>query len=234
MNTRTPDFSYTVRVSQRAKRARIEVAHTGKVHVVIPKRFNPKHVPALVAQHQKWLTKTLNKIQTHPQSDAATLPELCAFRSLGEEWTITYDSLACEKKLSTDNSNLRLTLNPNNAMPVLDSWLQQYAKRRLTTLLEQKSIELGLPYNKLTIRNQKTRWGSCSAKGNINLNRNLLFLPKELVSYLLVHELCHTVHLNHSPAYWQLVRSYLPGYKVYDQQLRYAIQHVPTWALPIH
>lgn len=67
-------------------------------------------------------------------------------------------------------------------------------------------------YNQVMIRNQRTRWGSCSRKGNLSLNYKIIHLPKHLADYIIVHELCHLKEMNHSPKFWQLVSQMIPDY----------------------
>lgn len=85
-----------------------------------------------------------------------------------------------------------------------------------TSILAPSFIEvakrLGYSFNKLTFRNQKTKWGSCSAKGNINLNWRLIKCPKLVQEYIFIHELCHLKHLNHSDKFWNLVAHHMPNY----------------------
>ncbi len=72
---------------------------------------------------------------------------------------------------------------------------------------------MGVEYNGITIRNQKTRWGSCSSKGNLNFNCLLMLAPESVRQYVVIHELCHLTHMNHSPAFWALVEKYCPNFK---------------------
>jgi predicted metal-dependent hydrolase len=82
------------------------------------------------------------------------------------------------------------------------------------------------------LRRQRTRWGSCSAKGTISLNMCLMFQRPAVVRYLLVHELCHRRQLNHSPRFWSLVESFEPQWRVLDAELLRGWQNVPAWVFP--
>ena len=84
-------------------------------------------------------------------------------------------------------------------LPEIDRTL---ARKKLTRRLNELSSLYGFTYNRVFIRNQKTRWGSCSAKNNINLNMNLVRLPKDLIDYVILHELVHTREKNHSKVFW--------------------------------
>lgn len=94
------------------------------------------------------------------------------------------------------------------------------AKKLVQSRLEYFNRFYGFTYDRISIRNQQTRWGSCSAKGNLNFNYRILFLPSELSDYVVVHELCHLRELNHSPAFWLLVELTIPDYKKRRQLLR--------------
>ena len=111
----------------------------------------------------------------------------------------------------------------------LKRWLSRKAAEHLIHWLKRVSDQTGLNYATTSIRHQQTRWGSCSSRRSISLNARLLFLPPELVTYVLVHELCHTKHLNHSPKFWRLVEFYLPDYRQFDRQLRDGGRYMPGW-----
>jgi hypothetical protein len=82
------------------------------------------------------------------------------------------------------------------------------------------AAQMGVTYNRVTIRNQKGRWGSCSAKGNLNFNYRLHYLPDELLDYVVVHELAHRIHMNHSASFWAVVEKYMPNYRECRERLK--------------
>jgi predicted metal-dependent hydrolase len=99
----------------------------------------------------------------------------------------------------------------------------------LAPMLAETARELGFSYERIMIRRQRTRWGSCSARGTISLNCCLLFQRPPVVRYLLIHELSHTRHLNHSKRFWQCVARHCPDYRALDRELRDGWKRVPGW-----
>ena len=94
------------------------------------------------------------------------------------------------------------------------------------------AARLKLSYNKVRIKRQKTRWGSCSIKRNINLNRNLMLMPYEVVDYVLHHELTHLRILNHAPKFWKELEISFPGYKKSLKEMKhFERNNIPEWAL---
>ena len=97
--------------------------------------------------------------------------------------------------------------------PVLQAFYRNLAKRDLLRRFELVAAELPYSYNRVFVRSQKTKWGSCSGLGNLSFNWRLIKCPVWIWDYLFVHELCHLEQMNHSPAYWKLVERYFPDYK---------------------
>ena len=94
------------------------------------------------------------------------------------------------------------------------------AKREIPGIVERYAKIMGVDYGRITIRHQKTRWGSCSSKGNLNFNCYLMLAPQEVLEYVVVHELAHRKEMNHSKAFWKIVEKYKPNYKWSRKWLR--------------
>jgi predicted metal-dependent hydrolase len=111
----------------------------------------------------------------------------------------------------------------------LRAWLLRAARRRLAPRVEALAKLTGVPYAKVSIRRQRSRWGSCSVRGTISLNACLLFQRPEVVDYLIVHELMHVKHMNHSARFWQAVERHCPGWRLLDRELLQGWRNVPRW-----
>lgn len=101
--------------------------------------------------------------------------------------------------------------------------IEELAQRAMATIPERVRYyaeRLHVTYGRITIRNQKTRWGSCSSKGNLNFNCLLMLAPPEVLDYVVVHELCHRMEMNHSKRFWSLVETVLPDYREQEKWLK--------------
>ena len=109
------------------------------------------------------------------------------------------------------------------------AWLVAHARTVLGAELARLAAELGFRYERLSVRRQRTRWGSCSLRGTVSLNCCLLFQRPEVLRYLLIHELVHTAHMNHSGRFWRRVELHAPDWRQLDRELLDGWRRVPSW-----
>jgi predicted metal-dependent hydrolase len=233
---------YRVRESARAKSLRLKVSLHQGLEVVVPKGFDHNQIPTILEHKQGWIEQATHQVNSHKHlcdpDNLRPLPLQIHLRGIAQVWQVEYCPPPTPGKTAgsariVGDTHLRVQApnTPAANQRVLRRWLQQMAQAHLVPWLHTKSQEADLPFHKVVIRTQKTRWGSCSQQGTINLNSQLLFLPPHLVDYVLLHELCHTVHLNHSAAFWELLQQKAPDYKAMVQDLRQAWCYVPMWVL---
>jgi predicted metal-dependent hydrolase len=227
-------LEWQLRVSRRARYARLRILPFGGLEVVIPTRFPRKLVAGLVAEHADWARRQL--AQQSQLRETISLPTALVLAFDNSSTPIRYLSAAPSRQgeLFNDSAGECIEIHAAGqraAFAELRGWIRRRARQQLPPLLERVSRQTGLTYNRVSIRSQKTRWGSCSSRGNINLNDQLLFLPADAVEYLMVHELCHTRHLNHSKAFWTLVQTHCPGYRTHEKLMGRSRDLVPDWFL---
>ncbi len=229
---------YQVRESARARHVSLKISFQGSLEVVVPQGFNPDEIPDILERRRGWIAKTLKRIEQQrealPADHGATQPEQLVLQACRETWSVQYQSARGTAVALTQSQPQELTLrgeiNDTAACrEILRNWLQRKARSELAPWLQRLSQQCDLAYSRMSVRGQTSRWGSCSSKQSISLNFKLLFLPSSLVDYVLIHELCHTVHMNHSKAFWQLVKRYYPECDRARAELKKAWQHVPQW-----
>ena len=225
--------NYSVRVSKRARRVTIKVSSWAGLEVVIPVRFKRSDISKILQSKAGWIRKSLAK--TSPMEELKR-PELVQLDLMGETWPIEYlPSEDLSVNVSEREGKVLLLTGPvDDPVTVaasLNQWLQKRAKIVLAPWLAQLSEELELPFSRVSVRRQRTKWGSCSAEKSISLNRNLLFLEEPLARYVLVHELCHVRRLDHSERFWSLLERFEPGARETAAKVRNASELVPRWAM---
>jgi predicted metal-dependent hydrolase len=230
--------TYSIRVSQRARHVRFQITPERGLEVIIPRRFDPAKVPALVLKNSRWIERAIAKIKLSHESDRLEtpwqLPTTIHFQAVDQHWRIVAEKSIGQsiRALEMPGQVLDLRGSIDHELlcrNVLSRWLTRRGAEYLVPWLERVSQETGLRYTSISIKQQRTRWGSCSHRKAINLNARLLFLPRNVVYYILIHELCHTKQLNHSARFWQLVESYMPNYQQLDRELKNSGQYLPRW-----
>jgi predicted metal-dependent hydrolase len=207
-----------------SKNIRLTVSPDGIIKVSLPYWVTYKAALRFVMQKQQWLsdhaTSQANKLLSSGQRIgkghglkfvADMSADTTRSRITGNQILITYP-----EQLNPDDKTIQ-TLAHKACLRALKIQADQLLPHRLELLAHQKGFE----YNGLTIRHLKSRWGSCNSTHAITLNYYLMQLPWELIDYVLIHELAHTKHLNHSALFWQEVATYLPNYRELRKSLRH-------------
>lgn len=225
---------YIVRKSPKAKYVQLKITPEKGLEVVLPYRVGPVNIDDLLLKNQKWIEKKLSQVVVPFQK--STIPHVIQMPAIEENWSI--HQLASSGKLqllARPDYSLMLfgdISNIQECLQKLKNWLQKRAKQRLFPWVNSLSEQTGLMVNKLSIRSQKTRWGSCSPEGNISLNHKLLFLPTHITRYVIIHELCHLRHLNHSKRFWALVERFDPNYQEHRRLLSRLSQQIGDYGNP--
>jgi len=226
--------SWNVRVSRRARRLSVRVYPGGRVEVVVPQGASPATVQRFVGIHREWIQQRVSDLSTVTGLTAEIRPEHVELAALGHKYMVEYRY--AESRVTTARMRSDGVLEVSGAIgddkqvsTALQNWLFDLAEHELLRELERMAQMGGFEFSRLQVRRQRTRWGSCSASGTISLNVCVLFQPADVMRYLLIHELSHTRHMNHSRRFWALVESLEPDYQRLDRELLKGWQRVPGW-----
>jgi len=223
--------AWQVRISQRARRLSVRVYPAGRVEVIVPRSTSAWKVQQFVSRHREWIDERVRESSSQPIPLQPPQEILLAAveRQINVE-SVHVDQAVRLRALGDCHVQMRGRLDgPASWARVLNRWLMKIAEQEFSRRLRQLADTYGFNYERVQVRRQRTRWGSCSTRGTVSLNVCALFLRPEVLRYLLVHELCHTQHMNHSKRFWKLVSSCEPNYRQLDKELTAAWRHVPPW-----
>ena len=233
-------LEYLVRVSSRAKYARLSVSAEEGVTLVLPRRFPRAQVSELIDERWEWIQRAEERVAPdreflQAQRAATRRPEQISLEALQRDWKIQYQHSSDDRVTTREYSGglLRVFGSVSSDEAVAESlqrWLGRTAHAAFAPWLFELSDAHALPVTGVMVRRQRTRWASCSASGSISLNRNLLFLREELVKFVLLHELCHRIEMSHSPRFWRLLTKAEPRTEDFNDELKAAWRLVPYWA----
>jgi hypothetical protein len=225
---------FSIRESGRARRLSIKVYPRGRVEVVVPRRTRPKDVQAFVSEHHDWIRKARENFAIEHTPEPFRLPDRIVLPAIGQQFRVVYRPQAGARTVRRSCRDNLIVLSgrtddPMLCVAALKRWLSSTAKTEFEPRLRALSVLTENPFKKMQVRAQKTCWGSHSSTGSISINYCLLFLAPELLRYLMIHELAHGRHMNHSRRFWGQVGKYEPDYKRLDRQLSDAWKQIPTW-----
>jgi predicted metal-dependent hydrolase len=209
------DLPYRVRRSDRARRVRVLVDPHHGVEVVLPRRSPASAAAAAVAELRPWIEGRLAAGQSARDAVAA---RGASVPYLGRELALRPQDARTRAHRRGDE--LLVPADPVAAQAAIERWYRRAARDEIAPRLDAAVAALGASYAKLTIRNQRTRWGSCSSTGSMSFNWRLLLAPEPVLDYVVWHEACHLRVMDHSPRFWALVHRHCPEYQTYRRWLR--------------
>ncbi|MAF84575.1 MAG: SprT family zinc-dependent metalloprotease [Gammaproteobacteria bacterium] len=227
---------YRVRHSSRARHVSLTIHPADGLVIVVPNGFDEQLIPGLIHTKRSWIDARLRQFSDALINDEAWLrPARMTLPAVNEHWSIKYQANSSTTvRISTQDKNMLRATGAIDAEVKLHAALRRWLKRRADLALPQRLTELAdrhdFSFTRVTIRQQRTRWGSCSSRGTISLNAKLLFIAPELVDHVLLHELCHTLHAHHGDSFQALMADLMPNHRQQRVALREAWTHIPRWA----
>ncbi len=210
----TANLPYSVRRSDRARRVRVSVDARGDVEVVLPRRSPERAAAAAVVELRPWIERRL--------AETRAVRDAIAARAGAAPYLGTDLELRAEPGRTRVHRRGDVLLVPGDdrAPAAIERWYRRAAQREIAPRLDDATQALGVEYTKLTIRNQRTRWGSCSQTGAMSFNWRLLLAPEPVLDYVVWHEACHLRVMDHSPRFWALVAHHCPTFAEHRRWLR--------------
>ena len=210
----TPTF--IVRRSARARRSRLTITEAGDTVVVLPLRASEREAADLVARHQRWITRHVSRIRQR-RDVLTSRPALDSGREL--RFKGRFHRVVVTTSLVYARSNVELVAGESILVlrsarerrptaEILDAWFRARAREAINERVSARASDMGITPRQLTIRDQRTRWGSASRSGTLSFNWRLVMCPPEVLDYVVVHELAHLKLAGHSRAFWRLVDRY--------------------------
>jgi hypothetical protein len=217
--------SYTLKRSERAKNLRLKVDMENGLVITVPHLFDCGSLEIILKEKQDWVLDKLDYVAQVRQSlliSGKRPGRYVLYR--GREYQVeveTNKTSACVVEIIDDKIVVRLSEGSGkDSAVVLEYWLKSMARLLINQRIRVINNVLKLRFNRVAIRGQKTRWGSCSQLGNLNFNWRLVMAPLPVMDYIVAHELLHLVEPNHSKKFWSLVESICPDYKACREWLK--------------
>ena len=213
-NINNEEIFFELVVSFKARRMRLQIID-GKLQLVLPRGVPLYSAESFVADKIGWIKKQL----------AGSKPKPGKFLFLGKEIKIEqeFELFSKHHKVRYSNSELKIVSpsgSKSDVKKIYSAWLRQQAKEYIATRAYKLARKNNFVVNKISIRGQTTRWGSCSSKYNLSFNFKLMQFRQEVIDYVIFHELCHLIEMNHSKSFWSLLKKFCPDYKFLKSELK--------------
>ena len=204
------EFQVEVKRTDRRKSASIQLDGS-LVRVVVPKSLSDSRIRELISKRTTWIKTKLKERSEYPLLKSKEYVSGETFPYLGKNYRLKVVE-GRNPSLKLKNGFLVATIcdrkgEQKTIKMLLENWYRRHAEVRLREKTERLAKIVGISPSSVTIKNYKSRWGSCSIKGEITYNWRIILAPHRIVDYVVVHELCHLLEHNHSPRYWRHVES---------------------------
>ncbi len=222
-------ISWSLNYSTRRRTVRLHVVSADQLEITAPKGFSLSHAKTMLQRKTAWILRQILRLEAVAANTAnasLTHGATLLFRGVPHALLLLGDGrdrphVTCHQR--SISVHLPELIGENNN-PAVASSIQNWYLAEATLQLQERTqywaAQIGVKPKKLSLRDQKTRWGSCSSRGSISYNWRLIMAPPEVLDYLVIHELCHLLHPNHSTAYWQEVGRWCPDYRAHRRWLR--------------
>lgn len=218
-------YDYSLRKSKRAKYYRINLHPDGKIELVIPKYGTIRQGLIFLNQKKEWILNNLDKLKK--RIDEAGEFQGAKWKKImfhGNVMTVDIIHTASNKTRFFAGKHSLIFHVPekyrNNPSSIIKILLKKESETEIKFRAGILAENMGLKYNNIRVKDQKTLWGSCSEKGNLNFNWKLIMTPPPVMDYIIIHELAHLVHPDHSPRFWNLVSCFCPRFHRHKTWLR--------------
>jgi len=218
-------ISYTLKVSPRARRLRLAVRPDTGLEVTTPRGVPMARIEAVLHEKARWIESTLQRFAAQASASPLTVQDGASLPFAGHTLHLHLRHMPATSRIHVSLVGTTLTLmtpsgDQATVRAALEAWYRRQAHTIFATHVAQWNARFGFDYGRIAIKDQKSRWGSCSQSGNLNFNWRLLLAPIEILDYIVIHELAHLKEGNHSPRFWALVATQCPDYKQPRRWLR--------------
>jgi predicted metal-dependent hydrolase len=205
----------------RSKRRTIALAITADASLIVRAPMNTpvSYIERLIESKLNWIRQTAAKISSRPRAIAHEYVEGESFLYLGKTYELRFDKKAA-KKFDFKSAFILSSREKKDTRAVLISWYKAEAKKQITERVELYARRSGLSCSSIKITTANRRWGSCSTTGNLNFSWRLIMAPLWVIDYVVVHELAHLEHKNHSDSFWARVKIMYPSFEKAKTWLR--------------
>ncbi|MFZ0456691.1 MAG: SprT family zinc-dependent metalloprotease [Ignavibacteriaceae bacterium] len=210
------ELTYQIRFSKKAKYLQLRITSSNQLELIIPKRYSVKDGHKFIHDKVDWIKKYQKNLVVADRKEFFLFGEKI-YIDQNFNFFLTKHRIRLNKNILAVESPADSRISKNELFQI---YIRRIAKEYFLERVKLFSDIFGFKYKAVKIRGQKTRWGSCSSNGNLSFNFKLLQFKKEIIDYVIIHELCHTKQMNHLSKFWKLVEQCCPDYKNLKRELK--------------